>query len=268
MIFPSKDRLIYYIIPVLTIGLLYFVWYAWRFYEVYAAGKPEPGIYGDQFGGLNTLFTGWAFVILIVTLIAQMFELRLQRKELEETREQIKGERKALEKSSKFMESQANIMLDQIKVDSFYRLVSLHREIVNKQKYKQYDGEGIPAFRNAYDWLAQTKSTLEPMDALIAFYENNLIDFKSFFLLTERILDYIDTEITDIEHYKAIFNAIISEHERYILLHYEICYPGTDLHRLLNKYIGFHSINFERLPEWLSDANIYNKHPALPYWIK
>ena len=42
-----------------------------------------PGARGDMYGGLNTLFTGFAFAGLIIALLFQMKELKLQREELE-----------------------------------------------------------------------------------------------------------------------------------------------------------------------------------------
>ena len=47
----------------------------------------EPGVFGDMFGGANALFSGLAFVGVIVAILLQGDEIRLQRREIEQTRE-------------------------------------------------------------------------------------------------------------------------------------------------------------------------------------
>jgi len=68
-----------------------------------AAHDPQAANqWGESFGGLNTLFSGLAFVLLIATLLLQSEELRLQRGELKMTREQL--ERAADAQSASQME--------------------------------------------------------------------------------------------------------------------------------------------------------------------
>jgi uncharacterized membrane protein YedE/YeeE len=50
----------------------------------------RQGQFGDMFGGLNTFFSGLAFLGVIYAIILQREELSLQRKELELTREELK----------------------------------------------------------------------------------------------------------------------------------------------------------------------------------
>jgi hypothetical protein len=50
----------------------------------------------SQFGGVEALFTGLAFALLIVTAIMQNEDLELQRRELEQTREELKGQKEQL----------------------------------------------------------------------------------------------------------------------------------------------------------------------------
>jgi hypothetical protein len=46
----------------------------------------NPGIFGDMFGALNTLFTGLAFVGLIYTILQQREQLAIAIDEIEDTR--------------------------------------------------------------------------------------------------------------------------------------------------------------------------------------
>ena len=52
-------------------------------------GLKEPGVFGDAFGAANALFSGLAFVLVIVALFLQTIELRHQREELKHQREEI-----------------------------------------------------------------------------------------------------------------------------------------------------------------------------------
>ena len=49
----------------------------------------NPGIYGDQYGAFNALFTSFAFAAFLVTLLMQMHELKLQREEIRDNRREF-----------------------------------------------------------------------------------------------------------------------------------------------------------------------------------
>jgi hypothetical protein len=57
------------------------------------------GQFGDMFGGLNALFSGLAFAVLIYTMWLQRKELRLQRVELADTRKELARAAAAQEKA-------------------------------------------------------------------------------------------------------------------------------------------------------------------------
>ena len=65
------------------------------------------GAYGDTYGSVNALFTGFAFLILIITMILQKWELEAQREELESTREELKGQKEQLKDQSETLQLQA-----------------------------------------------------------------------------------------------------------------------------------------------------------------
>ena len=54
----------------------------------------KRGHFGDSFGGLSALFSGFAFIGLIITI-------RMQADELRQTREEMRMQREAMEKQSK-----------------------------------------------------------------------------------------------------------------------------------------------------------------------
>ncbi|MEB3755104.1 hypothetical protein [Acinetobacter sp. MD2(2019)] len=83
------------------------------------------GTYGDSYGSLNTLFSGFAFAILIISLFMQRQELKEQRKELEAQRHEIAESNAIAESQRKITEQQAELIKQQIfdsNVQSFYQL--------------------------------------------------------------------------------------------------------------------------------------------------
>lgn len=64
----------------------------------------SKGKFSDIYSALNTLFTGLAFAGVILTMIMQSAELRLQRKELEENRAVMKDQASQLKQQKKEME--------------------------------------------------------------------------------------------------------------------------------------------------------------------
>ena len=92
------------------------------------------GEFGDMFGAVNALFSGLAFAGLIITLILQHQELKLQREELEQTREELKNQRAEFEKENETLKYQRFENL-------FYNMLNLQQKIVDGLRYDYYEEE-------------------------------------------------------------------------------------------------------------------------------
>jgi len=93
--------------------------------EYLGYAKPTgAGDFGDQFGAVNALFSGLAFVGVIAALIYQKSELALQRQELEQTRNELRGQKEQLEAQNRTFRQQAF-------ENTFFQLLRLHNEIVD-----------------------------------------------------------------------------------------------------------------------------------------
>jgi hypothetical protein len=68
----------------------------------------QGGQFGDAFGALTSLFNALAFVGLIITILHQRDELRLQRQELALQRKELADTREVLIEQRKQLASQAN----------------------------------------------------------------------------------------------------------------------------------------------------------------
>lgn len=69
--------------------------------------------FGEMFGTVNTLFSGWAFAGVIYAIFLQRRELELQRNELEMTREELRRTAEAQEKSEQSLSSQVRELVNQ-----------------------------------------------------------------------------------------------------------------------------------------------------------
>ena len=105
------------------------IWIAsWFFICKYIEGIDERGMFGDMFGAVNALFSGLAFAGLIVTLLYQKEELKLQREELAQTREELKSQRVEFEEQNKTLKRQRF-------ENTFFNILSLQQNIVNDLFY-------------------------------------------------------------------------------------------------------------------------------------
>ena len=68
--------------------------------------EQEPGVIGDMFGMVNSLFSGLAFFYLVHTIRLQKHELELQRSELSMTREELAASARAQEGTAKALNQQ------------------------------------------------------------------------------------------------------------------------------------------------------------------
>lgn len=106
------------------------------------------GTYGDSYGSLNTLFSGFAFAILIISLFMQRQELKEQRKELEAQRLEIKQSNDIAEAQRKITEQQATLIEKQIKdskIQSFYQTLFKYLDEKNR-KIESLDNLTITSF--------------------------------------------------------------------------------------------------------------------------
>ncbi|MBN1970270.1 MAG: putative phage abortive infection protein [Candidatus Delongbacteria bacterium] len=128
----TKDIIIGLILFILVVIFWYFSW-QYIDYKIVSTDLSKlsdvetRGLFGDKFGVINALFSALAFAGIIFTILLQKRELKLQREELEETRGEFIKQNDTLKK--------------QRFENTFFQLLSLHNEIVDKLKIKPIDGE-------------------------------------------------------------------------------------------------------------------------------
>lgn len=175
---------------------------------------PCPGTsgeFGDQFGVLNTLFTGLAFAGLIMTIILQRKDLALQRQEMrnaiieqqaqtEQFEEQTRLQQKQYEESQKnFTISQTNSIFYN-SLDHIYTLyrnfLSDRKDLLESEIFNIISGRTTRFYTYSYAY---------PFS-------------KSFYLLVEYILENIDNEKTKIFYLQTL--ATIFHHNDLLILNF------------------------------------------------
>lgn len=98
----------------------------------------KRGQFGDMFGAVNALFSGFAFLGIIYTIYLQKNELALQREELKLTRDELKRTAEAQEKSERALSKQATSLKITAKLNGLSSILQHHNsliEVSNSAKY-------------------------------------------------------------------------------------------------------------------------------------
>ena len=93
------------------------------------------GSFGDQFGSINLLFSGLAFLGLIIAIL-------LQRKELIDQRKELKLTRNVHESSTKILKEQFNIQYKSNLIQSYNIIIDHHNYLIKDlQRVESYDAK-------------------------------------------------------------------------------------------------------------------------------
>lgn len=90
----------------------------------------EVGTFGDSFGALTSLFTGLAFVGLIITLGQQKAQIAMQREDLKLQREEMKASRAELSGQKEQMALQNQSLKQQMFEQTFFNLLNLFNQYI------------------------------------------------------------------------------------------------------------------------------------------
>ncbi|MFW1924803.1 hypothetical protein [Acinetobacter ursingii] len=170
-----------------------FLWVIYPFLLILFLGTDKAwsdlGTFGDTYGALNTLFSGLAFAVLILSLFLQRKELEAQRIELEAQRHEIKESNAIAEAQRKITEQQATLIEQQIsdsKVQAFYQLLfkyldEKNRKIEHIQHESLLGNRGLKIF--SHEILYELKSTFLTIETFRS-YEEEILDSTFSELLT------------------------------------------------------------------------------------
>lgn len=237
----------------------------------------ERGTFGDMFGAVNALFSGLAFAGLIVTLLYQKEELKLQREELAQTREELKGQREEFEEQNKTMKRQRF-------ENTFFNMLSLQQEIVANLSYEYYASPNIRPHNIPEEifYKGAPKGQLHGRETFEGIYKHAIIEyngarhadgiikilkqngyiaypvisvttrFDHYFRHLYHIYKFVDTSdlIEDSERYDyaCIIRSQLSDYELVMMFYNCLTANGRDKFKpLIEKYAVFNNLRLELL---------------------
>lgn len=250
------------------------------------------GTFGDMFGAVNALFSGFAFAGLIITLIMQYEELSMQRKELEKTNTALELQKQELEQTNDELKGQRQEFEQQnstLKIQRFentlFNLLSQQQEIINNLHYRSKDGADlcqadgratfdlfyntkVVEFGNSsnFDNIRGIKELISKKDDIHAYQKAYDIQFfDHYFRHLYRIFKYIhDSKLIDVKdkyEYAAIVRAQLSEYELLMLFYNALNVKEDGIYKfknLIESYALFNNLRLKELarPE---DVELYDE---------
>lgn len=136
----DNDRWIIWVafaVTVIIIGLWFLTIYLLK-------GDEDRGTFGDMFGSINALFSGLAMAGIILTILLQRKELKLQREELRDTR----GE---------FVKQNEGLRLQRFE-NTFFSMISIHLEMIESLKSTNLSLKGRDTFKESLGIFSQQLS--------------------------------------------------------------------------------------------------------------
>jgi len=249
------------------------------------------GTFGDMFGSVNALFSGLAFAGIILTILLQRKELKLQREELRSTRAEFETQNETL-KLQRFE-------------NTFFSILNLHHQIVSAIDYRYYVSKkrkknfiekgfktmkpeemeavtikGRDVFRHRYNlMLPKLKEHPDKYEEIyMSHYETAQTDFGHYFRNLYRMIKLVDQtdffydsrtvskeEICKIKYrYTSIIRSQISDYELLWIFYNCLSANGKNKFKPLVEHYSF----FKNIPTSLiadkMHAGLYDKKAFTP----
>jgi len=227
------------------------------------SGFEQQGQFGDMFGAINSLFSGFAFAGVIYAIFLQMRELKLQKEELILTRKELKGQKLQLKK-------QNETMVKQNFENTFFSLLRLHNNIVTSIKIpgKLYEGRDCFKFLNSqikgdHDrGKRASRPNVNAIGSFILIYDEYQGILGHYFRALYNLFKLVDQSgVDNKKFYTNLVRAQLSNYELVILFYNCLGKHGKEKFKpLIERYAIFDNIdgteviNFEHLKKEYSGS--------------
>jgi len=190
-------------------AIIIFIWLTYFFIMPIFIGLPSsPGEYGEMFGPLNTLFSGLAFVGLLIAIAYQRLELKLQRKELTLQRIELAQTNKELTKQRKQLEIQSSTLKRENFESTFFRLLELHNSILESITFIEQNG------RNGISQIfGEINKSLASSLKISNYITTYLAEFNSKYNREPNNNERIEIELIS---YKRVIDEILEQYIPYV----------------------------------------------------
>jgi len=200
------------------------------------------GTFGDSYGSLNTLFTGFAFSGLIISIFIQLLELRQTRKELSGQKIALVGQERESKKQTEILVNQQKIIDGQFKesqkqsfVNQFYSLLEQRNNIL-KNLTLNNNGLNFNGNRVISEYVIHFRKIRSSYDFEI---HNPKYFFDEWERFTKGKFGHYDYQVKNyFKFYRTIFNFIskstaITDNEKKIYINIVKTFISVDEQSLL-----------------------------------
>jgi hypothetical protein len=119
----------------------------------------KRGQFGDTFGALNTLFTGWAFVGVVATLF-------LQSRQIEEAKRDIEEQREIQKKTAELLHQQAAALSTSARIQALTSRIQAYTFQIDDLKQAPY-GSGSNSGELIKRLIAERRTLIVQLDDLV-----------------------------------------------------------------------------------------------------
>jgi hypothetical protein len=120
---------------------VFIFWGAISFFVFFAFDSWESrGQFGDMFGTVNALFSGFAFAGVLIAILLQRDELALQREELKMTRQELRRSAEAQEKSEEALRRQATSLKVAARLNAAITLLDHYKAEIERINLTGFSG--------------------------------------------------------------------------------------------------------------------------------
>lgn len=262
--FLEQMKSVLYRLTLITLCILLFVivFLLWLYYPIWIkhdlmfgdilVGKvfaPSLGEFGDVYGSLNTLFSGFAFSGVIITILMQSADLR-------STREEMKGQ--GLQ-----FKQQTEAMQKQVFESSFFSMMNLHNTISSDLRNKnKFEAIFFTLVHIAQSPSHRSNKMSEHLNNIYyVFMKHEYFNIGHYFRYIYQVMKFIHSsglEKDDKFVYMNILRAQLSNYELVLLFVNCQCYERSEkFKKLVEEYAFFEHIYDADLNLLLTEMNAY-----------
>ncbi len=213
--------------PVVIALLFAAALWAGNLYYGLKLGLNERGLFGDMFGAVNSVFSGFAFVGVIYAIFLQRHEISIAKAEIAYTKTILDEQQKQLSLQNQETKKQAF-------ESTYFQMVRLFTDITNQIDLQRVENM-VPVVTRGKDvfpvFLGRLRKTYNPPakalygghefdSAYDAFYERHNTELGHYFRMLYNIVNFIDgADIENQKFYAKILRAQLSDAEVAILFY-------------------------------------------------
>jgi hypothetical protein len=231
---------------VVAVVAVFVMWAGYGFVISSVVRTPEErGLFGDEFGALNTLFAGLAFAAFLVALLLQKESIDIQADELRHQRNELKETQLVLKEQKDQLKLQSDTMKLQAFESTFFQLLGLYNETVNdlsdesadKNYFSRAMAELMDEYRKAEPHMGGSDELQIIDKAFGHFLRSEGDNIGHYFRLINGIMDFVDRSIVeDKKFYIKLLFALFSDREMALVFYHAISEAGASMLPLLKKY--------------------------------